>query len=105
MNRESSPLVIALRITWYICSGIGILMLILLPWLADVLSYVFPVCPSKLQGVSCWFCGGTRGIRAVMNGNIQESFRLNPFSFLSIICMCLNTCIFLQHIFKRFKTQ
>lgn len=102
---QSSQFVIALRITWYICSGIGVLMLISLPWLVDILSYLFPVCPSKLQGGYCWFCGGTRGLRAVMEGDIKESFRLNPLSFLSIICMCLNTCIFLQHILKRIKTQ
>lgn len=102
MMKQSSEFHIALRITWYICSSMGILILLLLPCMADLLSYLFPVCPSKLQGKSCWFCGGTRGLKAIIDGDWKASFRLNALSFLLIICIWMNTFIFLHHIYKRF---
>jgi uncharacterized protein DUF2752 len=46
-------------------------------------SGVFPVCPFRaLTGLTCPGCGSTRGLHALLHGDLAGAFQLNPFLVL-----------------------
>ncbi|MEP6741962.1 MAG: DUF2752 domain-containing protein [bacterium] len=45
----------------------------------------FPVCPFRaLTGFTCPGCGSTRGMHALMHGDIAAAFKFNPLLVLSL---------------------
>jgi hypothetical protein len=58
-------------------------------------SGVFPVCPFRtLTGFACPGCGSTRGLHALVHGDIVTAFKFNPLLILSLP--------FLAYAFLRF---
>lgn len=48
------------------------------------------VCIWTLMGIQCLTCGGTRLVNQLLNGHIFQAFQLNPFIFLTILCLCVS---------------
>lgn len=48
-------------------------------------SGVFPVCPFRaLTGLACPGCGSTRGLHALLHGDLVGAFQFNPFLILAL---------------------
>lgn len=41
----------------------------------------------KITGLPCAFCGGTRATCAILHGNFQHAFTLNPLAFPAVACL------------------
>lgn len=45
----------------------------------------FPACPFRaLTGLNCPGCGSTRGLHALLHGDLVGAFQLNPFMVLAL---------------------
>jgi hypothetical protein len=48
-------------------------------------SGLFPICPFRaFTGFACPGCGSTRGMHALMHGDVVAAFKFNPLLFLSL---------------------
>lgn len=86
---------------WYSIIGIGTGFL-LLAWIYRTFNpaeHFFLPCPIKhATGLECPTCGSQRALHELLNGHIEEAFRLNPLIFLL-------TPYFLLWIYFRLKTD
>jgi len=85
-----NPRLLAL-FSWLTLAFAGIYLFIFEPGKSGV----FPVCPFRtLTGYACPGCGSTRGLHALVHGDIVTAFKFNPLLILSLP--------FLAYAFLRF---
>ncbi|MFO7871291.1 MAG: DUF2752 domain-containing protein [Kiritimatiellia bacterium] len=76
-----------------------VLYCLALPFLSPFFSRILPdcltACPFRtLTGNPCALCGLTRGLRALINGNVKEAVSLNP------LCVPIAVLLFFEAVFR-----
>ncbi len=58
-------------------------------------SFDFPGCVfHKMTGLPCPLCGGTRAASALLHGDVQRAFHLNPLSLIAVAALLAAGAIF-----------
>lgn len=66
---------------------LAILAIIILVWQSKTIGYV---CPTKRYlDIECPGCGGTRMVLSILQGDIYQAFRYNPFIMITMPIMFL----------------
>lgn len=69
----------------YVGCWLGVIMVLLLAYVLKSLGYLaLPCYTYELTGFSCPGCGITRMVNSLLELDIYQAFRYNPFAFLSI---------------------
>jgi uncharacterized protein DUF2752 len=66
---------------WFTVAASAVYLFIFEPGISGV----FPVCPFRaITGLTCPGCGSTRGLHALLHGDLVGAFELNPFLILAL---------------------
>lgn len=100
----------AVKITWYFYSAVILTYIILTITVPDkIILNSTPQCKSFYEnGTECSFCGLSRGIISISNGNISEANNYNKASIPIYIFFLLNSIIaayFTIHFLKKSKLK
>ena len=93
----------ALRIVWFILSGV-ILLVLFVPFLVPehVLAQGIPECQSRAQhGVECPFCGMTSSFYAISRADFDGAMLRNAFSIYLYLLFLANTVLFVAVLLKK----
>ena len=75
-----TTLLVRFRFVW---AGISVLTFWLLSRYTESFTQGLVLCPFKLlTGMDCPTCGTTRGVAALLNGDISSAWSYNPLSFV-----------------------